>query len=541
MNKPEYQTQEEFINRSRKLEELRELGIEPYPHKFDPTHKTQDIHSRYTETDVGDSTVAEAGKSDEVVLAGRMVLFRAMGKNAFAQIQDETGRLQIMFNRDNTRVEGYEPENAPMKQPPSHIKVIEKRIDLGDIVGVVGNVFRTGKGELTVYVKRVVLLCKTLLPLPDKHSGLQDTEVRYRKRWLDLISNPEVTNTFMQRSRIMQIIRQHCDEQQFLEVETPILQNLYGGAAARPFKTNFHALDDQQMYLRISLEIALKKLLVGGLPRVYEMGKVFRNESIDRNHNPEFTLLEAYAAYWDYNDMMTFVETLFEKIALALYGKTEIPFGEGQSVEMKAPWPRLTMKDSLRKFAALDVDKMSEDEMRKVVRDCGRVDEKTLKSASRGELIFFLFEERVEHLLLQPHHITDHPIETTPLCKPHRDPQEREKGMIERFESFIMGQEICNAYSELNDPIIQRQLLEGQAAKLADGDDEANPLDEEFIEAVCQGMPPAGGIGIGIDRLVMLFTNSPSIRDVLYFPFMKAQAETEKVVNSKEVKLPSKV
>lgn len=529
---PEYHSHEEFQNRSRKLKEIRELGVEPYPPKFSPQDKAAALQGAHDEKEIGHSEDAAAGTTDFVCLAGRLVLFRAMGKNAFGQMQDESGRIQLMFNRDITKVDGYDPENTPLKQPPSHIKFIEKKIDLGDLIGIEGHLFHTNKGELTVFVKKFTLLCKTLLPLPDKHAGLADKEIRYRKRWLDLIGNPEVKETFIARSRIMQIVRRYCEELSFMEVETPVLQNIYGGAAARPFMTEFHALDQQEVFLRISLEIKLKKLLVGGLSRVYEIGKVFRNEGIDRNHNPEFSLLEAYASYWDYNDMMAFVENLFEKLALELFGTTDVPFGkegaEGyRTINMKAPWPRLTMKDSIRKFTGIDVDKLSDDEIREKLKETGRIDEKKIASASRGILMFNLFEERVEHLLLDPHHIIDHPIETTPLCKPHRDPEERENGMVERFESFIMGQEICNAYSELNDPEVQRDLLVKQSEQKDAGDEEANPLDEEFIEAICQGMPPAGGIGIGIDRLVMLFTNSSSIRDVLYFPFMKNQDSTQ--------------
>lgn len=523
---PDYHKLDEFQNRSRKLKEIRQLGVEPYPHQFSPTHQLGLLSESYRDQIVAHSDDAESGNSDFVCVAGRLILFRAMGKNAFAQIQDSTGRIQVMFNRDATEVQGYDPKALDIPQAPGPLKFIEKRIDLGDLLGIEGHLFHTNKGELTIYAKKVTLLCKTLLPLPDKHSGLVDKEVRYRKRWLDLIGNSKVMETFFSRSRILKIIRDFFEEASFLEVETPILQNIYGGAAARPFMTNFHALDQQEMYLRISLEIALKKILVGGVPKIYEIGKVFRNEGIDKNHNPEFTLLEAYAAYWDYNDMMVFVENLFEKLAIAMYGSTKVPFGEeGEDcyhlIEMKAPWPRLTMKESISKFTGVDVDQLSDEEIRLMLRETKRIGEKKLSSLPRGLLISALFEERVEHLLLDPHHITDHPIETTPLCKLHRDPMERKKGIVERFESFIMGQEICNAYSELNDPEEQRELLVKQAEQKEAGDDEANPLDEEFIEAICQGMPPAGGIGIGIDRLVMLFTNMQSIRDVLYFPFMK--------------------
>ncbi len=463
-------------------------------------------------------------------VAGRLVLFRSMGKNAFAHLQDETGRIQVMFNREATQVRGVEAGGESGELSP--YKFIEKKIDLGDLIGVEGHLFHTQKGELTLFAKQVTLLCKTLLSLADKHSGLMDKELRYRKRWLDLISHPEVGELFRLRSRLLQQIRHYFQAHHFLEVETPILQSLYGGAEARPFKTVLNALD-QEMFLRISLEIPLKKLIVGGMDRIYEMGRVFRNEGIDRNHNPEFTLLEAYAAYWDYHDMMKFVEELFEQLAIDTYGTTQVPYtppegGETRVIDMKTPWKRMSMKESLLHYGQLDVDRLSDEEMRKRLRESGHVDVKKLQALSRGLLIAALFEVVVEPHLIEPHHIFDHPIETTPLCKPHRDPIKREEGLVERFESFILSQEVCNAYSELNDPEMQRQLLEKQALRREAGDEEASPLDEEFIEAICQGMPPTGGIGIGVDRLVMIMTNSHSIRDVLYFPWMKPVAIEER-------------
>lgn len=522
---PEYHQHEEFQNRLRKLKELREQQIDPYPHKFDPSDTARELHQKH-QPPLGHSEDAAASSTPFVKLAGRLVLFRAMGKNAFAHLQDETGRIQIMLNRDLTEVEGYTPPSNPNAESP--IKLVEKKIDLGDIIGVEGHLFFTNKGELTVFVKKLTLLCKTLLPLPDKHSGLADKELRYRKRWLDLICNPEVRQTFRTRSQILSEIRRYFAEYHFIEVETPVVQSSYGGAEARPFLTKLNALD-QEMFLRISLEISLKKLIIGGMNRVFELGKVFRNEGIDRTHNPEFTMLEAYAAYWDYNDMMRFVENLFEKLALILYGTTKVEgrlpdTGETVEIDLKAPWKKLTMKESLKHYANLDVDTMSEQEMLKKLKDSGHVEPKKLAALSGGLLIAALFEVFVEPHLIQPHHIIDHPIETTPLCKLHRNPESREQKIVERFESFILRQEVCNAYSELNDPVLQRELLEKQALRRESGDEEASPLDEEFIEAICQGMPPTGGIGIGIDRLVMLLTNSHSIRDVLYFPWMKPLA-----------------
>lgn len=519
--KPHYHQHEEFQNRLKKVGEIRALGIEPYPHRFDPTTTAKKLLHDYKDLPVGDSEQAAKGETPTATVAGRLILFRAMGKNAFAQIQEATDKIQLMFNRDLTLIEGLSPD-AEVKP----LKFIEKKLDLGDLIGVEGNLFRTHTGELTLYVKKLHLLCKTLLPLPEKHSGLIDKEMRYRKRWLDLIAHADVRQTFLMRSRMMGILRDFLSEQQFLEVETPVLQNLYGGAEARPFTTHINAIG-QDMYLRIALEISLKKILVGGIERIYEIGKVFRNEGIDRTHNPEFTMLEAYAAYWDFNDMIHFLEQLIERIALELYGTTEIVYshvdgGESVTVDVRAPWKKLTMKESIQEYAGLNVDQLSDDDMRKELRKT-TIKPELIASATRGLLIAMVFDEFVTGKLIQPHHIIDHPIETTPLCKPHRDPKKREEGIVERFESFLLGKELCNSYTELNDPEIQRALLEEQVLKRLGGNEEAHPLDEEFIEAICQGMPPAAGIGIGIDRLAMLFTNASSIRDVLYFPIMKTE------------------
>ncbi len=520
MTEPEYHKHEEFINRSQKLAEIQALGIDPYPPKFTPSATPHELQQRWEGKTLGHSEEAAEGKTESVCVAGRMVLFRAMGKNAFAHLQDETGRIQIMINRDLTQVEGFQPTPEM-----TAIKFIEKKIDLGDIVGVEGNLFLTQKGELTVYAKRVTILCKTLLPLPDKHSGLADKGTRYRKRWLDLIASPDVVHIFQMRSRILQLIRQYFERVGFMEVETPVLQNVYGGAQAKPFITKLNALE-QEMFLRISLEIPLKKLLVGGLLKVFEIGKVFRNEGIDRTHNPEFTELEAYAAYYDYNDMMVLTENLFEEIALKLFGSTKLTFksdvdGAETTIDVKAPWKRLSMKDSIKLYGKHDVDNLTDDAMRKILIDTGNVDPKEVGKAPRGALIAMLFEEFAEEHLIEPHHIIDHPIETTPLCKLHRNPELRKEHFVERFETFILGNEFCNSYTELNDPVLQRKLLVEQSHKRAAGDEEASPLDEEFIESICQGLPPAGGLGIGVDRLVMLFTKVHSIRDVLYFPIMR--------------------
>lgn len=521
MQEPTYHQYEEFQNRLSKLKEIEALNISPYPHKFTPQDKAQILQDKYLEEAVGDSDAGALGSTPKAILAGRIVLFRAMGKNAFAQLQDDTGRIQLMFNRDSVEVDGLnDPETTA-------IKFIEKKLDLGDIIGVEGHLFKTHKGELTLFVKKLTLLCKTLLPLPDKHSGLADKELRYRKRWLDLISSKEVFDTFKTRSEILKFIRSYLDQLDFMEVETPVLQNIYGGAEARPFITKINALD-QEMFLRISLEISLKKLIIGGYNRVFEISKVFRNEGLDKTHNPEFTMIELYAAYFDYNDMMTLLENLFASLAKKLFGTTAIgkrtdKKGNVHEVDLKTPWKRISMKESILHYGKFDVDAHSDEEISSFLLEKTEADPKKVKGAPRGILIACLFEELVEHHLIQPHHIIDHPIETTPLCKLHRNPKEKSQGIVERFETFILGYEFSNAYTELNDPILQRKLLEDQALKKAQGNEEAHPMDEEFIEAICQGMPPTGGLGIGIDRMVMLFTGEISIRDVLFFPIMRPE------------------
>lgn len=525
---PDYHHQEEFQLRSQKLADIRELGIEPYPHKFHPTHRAKDLHQVYGSNSIGHSEDAGAGTTPPATVSGRLVLFRSMGKNAFGHIQDETGRIQIMFNKETTKVAGYDAADDSQANALTPMKFIEKKIDLGDIIGIEGHLFHTNKGELTIFAQQVTLLCKTLLPLADKHAGLADKELRYRKRWLDLITNPEVADIFRMRSRILRLVRDYFESFHFLEVETPVLQSIYGGAEAKPFITKLNALD-QEMFMRISLEIPLKKLIVGGMNRVYEIGRVFRNEGIDRTHNPEFTMLEAYAAYWDYNDMMSFVENLFEKLALELHGTTKITIGnpdegDGKVVELdlKAPWKRMTMKESILTYGGINVDTLSDEQMRAMLKESGEIDfKKIAKFTTRGLLIAGMFEVYAEKHLIQPHHIIDHPIETTPLCKPHRHPKEKAEGLVERFESFILCRELCNSYSELNDPEIQRALLLDQTKRRDSGDEEASPFDEEFMESICQGMPPTGGLGIGIDRMVMILTNTHSIRDVLFFPWMK--------------------
>lgn len=507
---------DEYQSRLLKLKQLEEAGVDPYPAKFHPSMSLGAVVINWQHDPIGDFEAATAAHTPKLNLMGRLVLLRSMGKNMFAHLQDDTGRVQVMFGRDYTTLEGYTPT-----EEMSASKFIEKRFDLGDIVGVEGSLFRTQKGELTLLVTKATLLCKSLLPLPDKHAGLTDKQARYRKRWLDLISHSDVVNTFKIRSQIVREIRSYFYDNDFMEVETPILQTNYGGAQARPFTSHLNALS-QDMFLRISLEIPLKKLLVGGLPRVFEIGKVFRNEGIDRTHNPEFTMVEAYASCWDYNDMMKFVENLIEKLTINLLGSTQIVYKD-KTIDFKAPWTRLSMIDAVETLAKIPVKNQSDDDLRNVLIQRAGMSQEEANKLPRGLLIANLFEEFAEAHLIQPTHIIDHPIETTPLCKLHRDPELRKMGIVERFESFVLGGELCNAYTELNDPILQRKLLEEQAQAKLDGDEEAHPMDEEFLEAICQGMPPAGGVGIGIDRLVMLLTGCHSIRDVLYFPLMKPE------------------
>lgn len=518
MSEAEYLKNEDFLYRSNKLQEISALGINPYPYVFSTTHSVADIKDAFSSHPLGNSEDAMNKRTPYVTISGRMVLFRSMGKNAFAQILDNNEKIQVMFNRDFSSVAGLSKEAEI-----SPIKFIEKKIDIGDILGISGYLFFTHSGELTILVETVTLLCKSLLSLPDKHAGLSDKETRYRKRWLDLISSEDVRRTFLNRSRILKLIRSYMDAQEFMEVETPILQNVYGGAEATPFTTELKALHSQ-VFLRISLEIALKKILVGGTPRIYEIGKVFRNEGIDRTHNPEFTMLEAYAANMDYHGVMVYVENLVEYLVRALNdGNTTLVYShlkEGpRTVDFKAPWIRMTMKESIQRYGNVDVDLCSDHELRHILKTRTTMPESSYATAPRGLLIAALFDELVCDQLIEPHHITDHPIETTPLCKTLRSGDEK---FVERFESFCLGKELCNAYSELNDPFLQRKLLEEQMEKKAlNPDGEYHPIDEEFLEALCQGLTPAGGFGIGIDRLVMILTDSASIRDVLYFPVMR--------------------
>jgi len=479
-------------DRLNKLNEIKSWDVNPYPFKYDKKNSSKEINEKHSE-------LGKEEYSTEIYsIAGRIMTLRNMGKAAFFNLRDQEGDIQIYIRKDDVK-ESYK---------------IFKKCDLGDFVGVKGKIFRTKMGELTLHAEEFVLLTKSLRPLPEKFHGLKDIELRYRKRYLDLITNLSSREVFVNRSKIISSIRDFLNERGFLEVETPTLHPLYGGASARPFITHHNELD-MDLYLRISPELYLKRLIVGGFEKVYDLNKNFRNEGIDTTHNPEFTMMEIYEAYADYNDMMTLMETLYEYVALKVFGTTKFEF-KGQMIDVKAPWDRITMKDAIEKFVHIDVDKMSVDELRTFCKDNNiEMD----KKETWGNYVVVIYEELCEDKFINPTFVLDHPKESTPLCKTHRD----DDRLIERFEPMCMGMELGNAYSELNDPILQRKLLEDQDRLRLDGDDEANPIDEDFIESIEQGMPPTGGLGIGIDRMVMLMSGQESIRDVILFPTMKTQ------------------
>ncbi len=485
--------EEELIaERIRKLSELREKGINPYPYKFLQTHKASEVLKLYSALE------KDQHSQEQVSVAGRIVGLRRMGKASFIQILDRTGKIQIYFKEEELGAERYG---------------LLKLFDTGDWIGVKGIVFKTKTGEVTVRAREFELLCKSLRPLPEKWHRLRDVETRYRQRYLDLISNPEVREVFASRAKIIAAIREVLAKKEFLEVETPVLHSVYGGAAARPFISKLHALE-MDVYLRISLELHLKRLIVGGFERVYEIGKCFRNEDIDRFHNPEFTLLEAYQAYADFEDMMELTEDLYLAAAKAIHGKSRIEW-QGQEIDLTKPWKKYTMYDAIKRFAGIEVEALKEEELIKKIPNPSLLPEKP----ERWQLITELFDQLVQPKLVQPCFITHHPKESTPLCKYCRYHPEL---FVERFEPFICGMEVGNAYSELNDPILQKELLLKQAEQLKKGQVHAHPYDEDFVRAIEVGMPPTGGLGLGIDRMVMLLTNQPSIRDVIFFPFMKA-------------------
>ena len=472
-----------------KLSELQQTGNDP----FFITKYDVDKHS----TDIKDNFEKLDGKS--VNIAGRLMSKRVMGKASFCHVQDLTGKIQAYVARDSVGEDEYKAF---------------KKLDIGDIVGVTGTVFKTQTGEISIHATDVVLLSKSLKPLPEKFHGLTDTDTRYRQRYVDLIMNEDVKDTFVKRSRIITEIRKFLDGQGFIEVETPMLVSNAGGAAARPFNTHYNALDED-VKLRISLELYLKRLIVGGLERVYEIGRVFRNEGVDTRHNPEFTLMELYQAYTDYHGMMDLTENMFRYLAQTVCSSTVIPYAEAM-IDLGKPFERITMVEAIKKYSGVDFDKVeTTKEAKALAKEKGIEFE---DRHSRGDIINLFFEEFVEEKLIQPTFVMDHPIEVSPLTKKKPgDPR-----YVERFELFIYGREMANAYSELNDPIDQRERFKAQEAAFAAGDDEANHTDEDFLNALEIGMPPTGGIGYGIDRLVMLLTNSPAIRDVLLFPTMKS-------------------
>ncbi len=472
-----------------KLKELQENGKDPFKiTKYDVTHHSMEIKDHYEELE-----------GQTVTIAGRMMFKRVMGKASFCNIQDLQGSIQSYVARDSIGEESYKDF---------------KKYDVGDIIGVKGEVFKTKTGEISIHASEVVLLSKSLQVLPEKFHGLTDTDTRYRQRYVDLIMNQDVKETFIKRSKCISAIRQYLDGEGFMEVETPMLVNNAGGASARPFETHFNALNED-VKLRISLELYLKRLIVGGLERVYEIGRVFRNEGTDTRHNPEFTLMELYQAYTDYHGMMDLAENLYRYVAKEVCGTLQLPYGE-YTIDLEKPFERLTMLDAVKKYANVDFTEIKTTEEAKALADKLHIEYE--ERHEKGDILSLLFEEFVEDKLIQPTFIMDHPVEISPLTK--RKPDDPE--YTERFELFICGREMANAYSELNDPIDQRERFEAQEKLIAMGDEEANHMDEDFLNALSIGMPPTGGIGFGIDRMVMLMTNAPAIRDVLLFPTMKS-------------------
>lgn len=496
---------EQELERRKDREELIKLGINPYPaESFFVNVTADDIHKNY-----------ENRKTDykDISIAGRLMTKRIMGSASFAEIQDSTGRLQIYLRRDDL---------CPDEDKTFYNTVFKKLLGIGDFIGLKGYIFTTQTGEISLHVTDLKILSKSIKPLPvvkrdeegNIYDGFTDPEMRYRQRYVDLTVNPDVKDVFVTRSKIITNMRRYFDDHGWLEVETPILQQVHGGAAARPFNTHHNTLD-MPLFLRIANELYLKRLIVGGFEGVYEIGKMFRNEGMDRTHNPEFTGMEIYVAYKDYIWMMEMVEDLIEKITLTVHGKTILKVAD-KEIDFAGPYRRLTMFDSIKEYAGIDVSEMDEVGLRKVCADLGiQVD----NSMGKGKLIDEIFGEKVEANLIQPTYITDYPVEMTPLAKNHRS----KEGLVERFELFVNGKEIANAYSELNDPIIQRERFEDQLKLAARGDDEAMAMDEDFLRALEYGMPPTSGLGIGIDRLTMLLTNKTTIQEVLFFPQMRSE------------------
>ncbi|MGM9931600.1 lysine--tRNA ligase [Pradoshia sp.] len=485
---------DQFQVRRDKMARIAELGLDPFGQKFVRTHLAQEIITEFSELE---NEELEA-KGIEVSIAGRIMTKRGKGKAGFAHIKDVSGQIQIYVRKDAIGEDAYE---------------LFKIADLGDIVGIKGIVFKTKVGELSIKVNEFTFLTKSLRPLPEKYHGLKDIEERYRKRYLDLITSEESQKTFIARSRIIQAMRRYFDDNGFLEVETPMLHSIAGGASARPFVTHHNALD-MPMYMRIAIELHLKRLIVGGLEKVYEIGRVFRNEGVSTRHNPEFTMLELYEAYADFHDIMDLTENVIAYIAEEVLGTTTIPYGEYE-VNLAPKWKRLHMVDAIKEYVGVDFWKeMSVEEARALAKEH---DVQITESMTVGHIINEFFEQKIEEKLIQPTFVYGHPVEISPLAKKNaEDPR-----FTDRFELFIVAREHANAFTELNDPIDQRQRFEAQLKEREQGNDEAHMMDDDYIEALEYGMPPTGGLGIGIDRLVMLLTNSPSIRDVLLFPLMR--------------------
>ncbi|MDL4840511.1 lysine--tRNA ligase [Aquibacillus rhizosphaerae] len=485
---------EQMQVRREKLQSYKEQGIDPFGDKYERTHlaeQLQDAYEQYSKEELEEKAI-------EVTIAGRVMTKRGKGKAGFSHIQDLSGQIQLYVRKDMVGDEAYGIFNT---------------VDLGDIVGVTGKVFKTNVGELSVKVVKFQLLTKSLRPLPEKFHGLKDVEQRYRQRYLDLITNPQSKETFVTRSKIIQAMRRYLDGDGFLEVETPMMHGIAGGASARPFTTHHNALDIP-LYMRIAIELHLKRLIVGGMEKVYEIGRVFRNEGVSTRHNPEFTMLELYEAYADYHDVMALVENMVAHIAKEVTGQTIVTYGDYE-VNLEPQWTRLHMVDAVKQHTGVDFWKhMSDDEAKELAKEHGIQIKDTM---TFGHIVNEFFEQRVEEKLIQPTFVYGHPLEISPLAKKNAE----DDRFTDRFELFIVGREHANAFSELNDPIDQRKRFEAQVKEKEEGNDEAHEMDEDFLEALEYGMPPTGGLGIGIDRLVMLLTNAPSIRDVLLFPQMR--------------------
>lgn len=490
--------------RIEKLDQLRAVGMNPFAYRWKSSHAMNDLQSKYADLPNGEEI-----EDEEVAVAGRIMARRVFGKLAFFTLQDETGNIQLFL--DKNRIQAGMGDRFP-----DAFANLKQLTDMGDIIGARGTIKRTDKGELSVYVNEFEMLTKSLLPLPDKFHGLTDITTRYRQRYIDLIVNPDVRETFRRRALITASIRRYLDRDGFIEIETPTLTSEAGGADARPFVT-YHNSMDMELYLRIATELHLKRLVVGGFEKVFELGRIFRNEGISTRHNPEFTSIEVYQAYADYNDMMALTEALITTAATEVLGKTEIEY-QGTPISLTSPWKRMTMHEAVHEATGVDFATFTDlDEAKVAAKAAGiyNIDD----CASIGKLLNEAFEQKVETTLIQPTFVTDYPIEISPLAKPHRS----KPGLTERFELFIVGRETANSFSELTDPLDQRDRLEAQAARKAAGDLEAQGVDEDFITALEYGMPPTGGLGIGIDRLVMVLTDSPSIRDVIAFPLLKSE------------------